>query len=107
MRHNFKSLNTSQFFLKEGPLAILPFSKNYFSFVWSVKKYFFENNSKKITNLVKEKIIKLLNFKQDITISNIQSYPDLTNFKKTVLSKKYINSWRGFAHYSSCSWTRF
>ena len=56
VRHNFKSLNTSQFFLKEGPLAILPFSKNYFSFVWSVKKYFFENNSKKIANLVKKKI---------------------------------------------------
>ena len=48
VKHKFKTLNTSQFFLKEGPLAILPFSKNYFSFVWSVKKYFFENNSKKI-----------------------------------------------------------
>ena len=49
------SSGPKQFFLKEGPLAILPFSKNYFSFVWSVKKYFFENNSKKITNLVKKK----------------------------------------------------
>ncbi len=75
VKHNFKTLNTSQFFLKEGPLAILPFSKNYFSFVWSVKKYFFENNSKKIINLVKEKIIEILKCKQDITISNIQSYP--------------------------------
>ena len=75
VRHNFKNLNTSQFFLKEGPLAILPFSKNYFSFVWSVKKSFFENNSKKIINLVKEKIIELLRCTQDITLSNIQSYP--------------------------------
>ena len=46
VKHNIKNLNTSQFFLKEGPLAILPFSKDYFSFVWSVKKYFFENNFK-------------------------------------------------------------
>ena len=75
VKHNLKNLNTAQYFLKEGPLAILPFSKNYFSFVWSVKKYFFENNSKKITNLVKEKMIELLKFNQDITISNIQSYP--------------------------------
>ena len=60
VKHNFKTLNTSQFFLKEGPLAILPFSKNYFSFVWSVKKYFFENNSKKITNLVKNKIVEII-----------------------------------------------
>ena len=60
VKHNFKSLSTSQFFLKEGPLAILPFSKNYFSFVWSVRKNFFENNSKKITNLIKNKIQKFL-----------------------------------------------
>ena len=75
VRHNFKTLSTSQFFLKEGPLAILPFSKNYFSFVWSVKKYFFENNSKKILNLIKNKVIELLKCKHDISISNIQSYP--------------------------------
>ena len=47
VKHSFKALNTTQFFLKEGPLAILPFSKNYFSFVWSVKNNFFENNVKK------------------------------------------------------------
>ena len=74
-KHNFNTLNTSQFFLKEGPLAILPFSKNYFSFVWSLKKYFFENNSKKITKLVKYKISEILKNKKNITISNIQSYP--------------------------------
>ena len=27
VKHNFKKLNTSQFFLKEGPLAILPFQR--------------------------------------------------------------------------------
>ncbi len=59
VKHNFKTINTSQYFLKEGPLAILPFSKNYFSFVWSVKKYFFENNSKRITSLVKNKIVEI------------------------------------------------
>ncbi len=75
VKHNYKNLNTSQFFLKEGPLALLPFSKNYFSFVWSVKKYFFEDNSKKISNLVKNKLKEILNNKQDIAISNIQSYP--------------------------------
>ena len=48
VKHNFKTLNTSQFFLKEGPLAILPFSKNYFSFVWSVKKYFLKLIQKKL-----------------------------------------------------------
>ena len=75
VKHNIKNLNTSQFFLKEGPLAILPFSKDYFSFVWSVKKYFFENNLNKIKNLVKKKISEILKNKQNIIISNIQTYP--------------------------------
>ena len=75
VKHNFKTLNTSQFFLKKGPLAILPFSKNYFSFVWSVKKYFYENNFGKIDNLVKNKISEVLKNKKKITIRNIQSYP--------------------------------
>ncbi len=90
VRHNFKTLNTSQFFLKEGPIAILPFSKNYFSFVWSVKKYLFDNNSKKIANLVKEKIIELLKCKQDITISNIQSYPISLTLRRQYYKKNIL-----------------
>ena len=58
VKHDFKSLNTSQFFLKEGPLAILPFSKNYFSIVWSLNKKFYENNSKKIQHTVNGKHIE-------------------------------------------------
>ena len=40
VKHNLKNLSTAQYFLKDGPLAILPFSKNNFSFVWSVDKDF-------------------------------------------------------------------
>ncbi len=90
VKHNFKTLNTSQFFLKEGPLAILPFSKNYFSFVWSVKKYFFENNSKKITALVKNKLAENLENKQDITISNIQSYPVSLSLRRQYHQKNIL-----------------
>ena len=90
VRHNYKNLNTSQFFLKEGPLAILPFSKDYFSFVWSVKKYFFENNSKKITTLVKNKILEILKSKQDINISNIQSYPIFLSLRREYHKKNIL-----------------
>ena len=88
--YNLKDLNTAQYFLKEGPLAILPFSKNYFSFVWSVKKYFFEINSKKITNLVKEKIIEILKSKHNITISNIQSYPISLSLRRQYHQKNIL-----------------
>jgi len=90
VRHNFKTLNTSQFFLKEGPLAILPFSKNYFSFVWSVKKHFFDNNSKKITSLVKNRMLEILKSKKDITISNIQSYPISLSLRRQYHQKNIL-----------------
>ena len=90
VKHSFKTLNASQFFLKEGPLAILPFSNNYFSFVWSVKKYFFKNNSKKITTLVKNKIVEMLKNKQDITISNIQSYPISLSLRRQYHQKNIL-----------------
>lgn len=90
VKHNYKTLNTSQFFLKEGPLAILPFSKNYFSFVWSIKKHYFENNSKKILTLVKNKLIEILKNKQDITISNVQSYPISLRLRKQYHQKNIL-----------------
>ena len=90
VKHNFKTLNTSQFFLEEGPLAILPFSQNHFSFVWSIKKSFFENNSKKMTTLVKNKIEEILKSKQDITISNIHSYPIFLSLRRQYYQKNIL-----------------
>jgi len=82
VKHKFKIVNTSQFFLKEGPLAILPFSNNYFSFVWSLKKTFYTNNSKKINNLVKNKILEIFKTKKNITLNNVQSYPISLGLKR-------------------------
>jgi 2-octaprenyl-6-methoxyphenol hydroxylase len=79
VNHNLKEINTSQFFLKEGPLAILPFSKKNFSFVWSVKKNFLKKN---IKSTITSKICELLKVKK-INITNIQSYPLTLNLKRT------------------------
>ena len=79
VKHDLKNLNTAQYFLKEGPLAILPFSKNNFSFVWSVSKKFLK---KDINSAVKSKICKVLKTNK-IQISNQQSYPLMLNLKRT------------------------
>ena len=79
VKHNLKNLNTAQFFLKDGPLAILPFSKNNFSFVWSVDKEFLK---KDINSVVNTKICEVLKTKK-IQISNQQSYPLMLNLKRT------------------------
>ena len=90
VKHNFKSLNTSQFFLKEGPLAILPFSQNYFSIVWSLNKKFYENNSKKIKELTKHKLLEILKTKKSINVSNIQSYPISLNLERQYYKKNIL-----------------
>ena len=71
---------TSQFFLKEGPLAILPFSRNNFSFVWSVKKEFIKKN---IKSIIATKISEVLKVNKKINITGIQSYPLTLNLKRT------------------------
>ena len=87
VEHSLKKVNTSQFFLKEGPLAILPFSKKNFSFVWSVKKDFITKN---INNIVKSKIMSILEIKKKINITNIQSYPLMLNLKRTYYNKNVL-----------------
>jgi len=79
VKHSLKNLNTVQYFLKEGPLAILPFSKNNFSFVWSIDRKFLKEN---INSVVKFKISEILKTKK-IQISNQQSYPLMLNLKRT------------------------
>jgi len=86
VKHDLKDVSTSQFFLKEGPLAILPFSKNNFSFVWSVKKEFKINN---INAIIKSKICEILKVK-NIKISKIQSYPLMLNLKRTYYKNEIL-----------------
>ena len=90
VKHKIKNLNTSQFFLKQGPLAILPFSKNSFSFVWSVNKEFYKDNELKIKNIIKNKIIEILKIRQKISITNIQSYPVELGLRKNYYSKNVL-----------------
>ena len=86
VKHNLKEVITSQFFLKEGPLAILPFSKNNFSFVWSVNK---GSLIKNIKSTIKKKIVEILKVK-NINITNIQSYPLILNLKRTYYKKDVL-----------------
>ena len=86
VKHDLKNLNTAQYFLKEGPLALLPFSKNNFSFVWSVGNEFSKKN---INSAVKSKICKVLKTNK-IQISNQQSYPLMLNLKRTYYKNDFL-----------------
>ena len=81
VKHNSKINKVSQFFLKEGPLAILPFSKKMFSVVWSVKASYFNEKNTIINNTLGSRIKNLLNNPKIINTERIQSFPINLNLK--------------------------
>ena len=89
VKHKSNISNPQQYFLKEGPLAILPINKNTFSFVWSVSQKF---QNKNIMNLASSKIKKVLKLK-NISIQKPDIFP--ISFKiNTNFSKKKYNCFR-------------
>tara|TARA_B110000211_G_scaffold226592_1_gene280341 strand:- start:597 stop:1742 length:1146 start_codon:yes stop_codon:yes gene_type:complete len=90
IEHNAKITNASQFFLKEGPLAILPFQKKLFSIVWSVSNEFFYTNKKNIRKILNEKLRLLLRTKDLKNIKDIQSFPINLNLKTKYFKKNVL-----------------
>ena len=90
IKHNTKIENASQFFLKEGPLAILPFQKKSFSMVWSVNNKFFDVNKKNIKKILSKKLRLLLETKSIKNIKSIQSYAINLNLKTKYFKKNVL-----------------
>ena len=96
VKHNSKISKVSQFFLKEGPLAILPFSKNMFSVVWSVSNIFFQKYNKSLKKILNEKI-KILLYNAEIKkIENIQQFPIRLNLKTKYFKRNVLILGAGF-----------
>ena len=89
VKHQIKNIGAQQFFLKEGPLAILPYNKNKFSVVWSIEDRYFIKNKKNISNYLKTKLSNLLKTNK-ISLGNIQSYPLKLSLKKNYYNKNTI-----------------
>ena len=88
VKHDSKINKVNQFFLKEGPLAILPFNKNKFSIVWSVDSIFFQKNKSVIKKLLTDKIKFLLDNPKIKNMNKIQSFSINLNLK----TKYYRNN---------------
>ena len=87
IQHNLKINASSQYFLKEGPLAILPFKKNVFSLVWSISKDLFKQD---IRILVRKKLEHIFGSKAKIKILEIQSFPLYLNLKTKYFKKNVL-----------------
>tara|TARA_Y100001970_G_scaffold180078_1_gene219241 strand:- start:366 stop:1496 length:1131 start_codon:yes stop_codon:yes gene_type:complete len=89
VKHQIKDLGAQQFFLKEGPLAILPYNKKKFSVVWSIEDRYFIKNKKNISKYLKNKLLNLIK-KNKLTLGKIQSYPLKLSLKKNYYKKNII-----------------
>ena len=87
IKHNSSIKNTRQYFTKEGPLAILPISKNEFSLVWSInRKLAFEIDQ----DLIKKKLEILLNLKGPIKLSKPELFPITFRINVNLLKKNFF-----------------
>jgi 2-octaprenyl-6-methoxyphenol hydroxylase len=90
IKHETKIENASQFFLREGPLAVLPFQKKAFSVVWSVSNNYFKSNEKNLKKILTEKLKILLNTKKIKSANNIKSFPINLNLKTKYFKKNIL-----------------
>ena len=90
VKHNEDCINAKQYFLDEGPFAILPFNQKEFSFVWSIEKKFFLNNKNKLEKLILEKLKIFLNTKKNLSICNVQNFPIKLDLKVNYYKKNLL-----------------
>jgi len=90
IKHSERIENPRQYFLKDGPLAILPFNKSNFSFVWSLNKYLYIKNKIEIKKLIEKKISYLIKNKKKLNITNIQTYPIYLNLQNKYYKKNIL-----------------
>jgi len=82
VKHNSNISDPKQYFLKEGPLAILPVKKNMFSFVWSMNKDYRKQKVDSIKKLVHLKLKSILDPRIKMTLDDPVAFP--VSFKLNV-----------------------
>ena len=87
VNHSSNIINAKQFFLKEGPMAILPLNKNKFSFVWSVGSKFKNKNADPI---IIKKLKEILKIQGDLRISKIDCFPISFKFRSSFNKKNIL-----------------
>ena len=87
VNHSSNIENAKQFFLKEGPMAILPLSKTKFSFVWSVSSKFKNEN---VIPIIAKKLKEILNIKSDFEMSKLDFFPISFKFRSNFNKKNIL-----------------
>ncbi len=88
--HNLKITESRQYFLKEGPLAILPINNQKFSLIWSMTKENKSLTSNEIKQIIKHRLENIFSKKNVFNIRAISSFPIYFKFNKNSVKKNII-----------------
>jgi len=94
--HNSKIIEPKQYFLKEGPLAILPINKKTFSFVWSINKKYKNLHNNSVKDLLGVKLKKFFGEKNNFVIKKPVCFPISFEFNTNFFNKNSLllgNAW--------------
>tara|TARA_B100000586_G_scaffold92500_1_gene65845 strand:+ start:170 stop:1315 length:1146 start_codon:yes stop_codon:yes gene_type:complete len=90
VKHNSNISEPKQYFLKEGPLAILPIKRNMFSFVWSMSKDYRKQNIESIKQLIHLKLKNILDSKTKIALDDPMAFPISFKFNVNFVKKNSL-----------------
>ncbi len=90
IKHDLDISSASQYFLHEGPLAILPINKKSFSLVWSLNNKFKNKSDKEIKILILKKLNRIFLKKNAFKIEHLNNYPIDFKFNKNFYKKNIV-----------------
>ncbi len=82
VKHNFNLSGSRQYFLKEGPMALLPINKSQFSLIWSMHQSFKSYSDNDIRNLITSKLKSIFKKKVNLNLSKVQRFPIYFKFNR-------------------------
>ena len=82
VKHNSNLTESKQYFLNEGPMALLPINNRKFSLIWSMNSHYARYEEKDIKKLILSKLQKIFNKKSNLILSKVERFPIYFKFNK-------------------------
>ena len=85
--HNGQLNNSKQYFLKEGPMALLPINTKKFSLIWSVNTSYFNNNKAEVKKNIALKLNSIFSIKTKFIVSEVNNFDIYFKFHNKFFNK--------------------